>query len=496
MAPPTVAFSKPPEPGIVSPTPAKSTPLPDELTLAPTAAGTPLPPTPALARARQKPAPQPPSLVIPAILMEGDEPSRSHLSGPGMKYAVAPSLSPASQEPLPEPRFRPPGQVRLHLLARDPWCLYAHWDLAAEEQLRHNALAKDHHLILRVRPLSEIGAETKELHVHPESTHWFAHVEQPGTTFVAELGYYSAKNEWFSLALSAPTTTPPDRVAEENRVVFALAPFIAEEQRPKVQPDVEVLPIAHPPEPTPSSGLPERPTETMDVHRELPLPRLTPAAEREPNLISPPPTTLTADQPNPPTPVPARAEWFIQAPFMTPAQSRMSEALFAEVLSWLRTIPHDLPSSPLGPEEKAPAAPPAGPGIGEAPSLPAMALPSSPGPLPFEELPSSPAPQPAPAQGRFWFRVNAELVVYGATEPTATVTIGGRPIRLREDGTFSYRFALPDGHYQLPIMAISETGEDRRLADLQFRRESAYAGEVGKQAQDPELKVAHPEHVA
>src|SRR5205814_10034053 len=36
----------------------------------------------------------------------------------------------------------------------------------------------------------------------------------------------------------------------------------------------------------------------------------------------------------------------------------------------------------------------------------------------------------------FWFNLNAEVIVYGATEPNAGVTIGGRPIQLRPDGTF------------------------------------------------------------
>jgi len=58
----------------------------------------------------------------------------------------------------------------------------------------------------------------------------------------------------------------------------------------------------------------------------------------------------------------------------------------------------------------------------------------------------------------FWFNVNAELIIYGATEPNAQVTIGGRVIKLRPDGTFSYRFALPDGQFGLPAMAIRPTG--------------------------------------
>ncbi len=64
---------------------------------------------------------------------------------------------------------------------------------------------------------------------------------------------------------------------------------------------------------------------------------------------------------------------------------------------------------------------------------------------------TSPGMTAAPARAgeelpkKFWFNINAELVLYGATEPDAQVAIAGQPIRLRPDGAFSYRFALPDG---------------------------------------------------
>jgi hypothetical protein len=85
-----------------------------------------------------------------------------------------------------------------------------------------------------------------------------------------------------------------------------------------------------------------------------------------------------------------------------------------------------------------------------------MALPAVSRPLAAELLApaegiSSPV-GPFEAGGRpegFWFNINAELIVYGATEPTARVTVGGRPLRLRPDGTFSCRFSLPDGEYEL-----------------------------------------------
>jgi hypothetical protein len=88
----------------------------------------------------------------------------------------------------------------------------------------------------------------------------------------------------------------------------------------------------------------------------------------------------------------------------------------------------------------------------------------------------------------FWFNVNAELIIYGATEPDASVTIGDRPIKLRPDGSFSFRFALPDGQYSLPAAAHSADGVETRRAHLKFSRETAYQGEVGAHPQDKKLK--------
>jgi hypothetical protein len=102
----------------------------------------------------------------------------------------------------------------------------------------------------------------------------------------------------------------------------------------------------------------------------------------------------------------------------------------------------------------------------------------------------------APAgPGGFWFNINAELIVYGATEPTASVTIGGRPVKLRPDGSFSYRFALPDGQYELPVTAVSADGTEARHADLKFSRITELVGDVGQHPQDPALKTPTPENV-
>jgi len=67
-----------------------------------------------------------------------------------------------------------------------------------------------------------------------------------------------------------------------------------------------------------------------------------------------------------------------------------------------------------------------------------------------------------PQERKFRLVVNTELIVYGATEPDAKVTIQGKEVRLRPDGTFALRFALPDGKQVVPVEAASSDGVDRR----------------------------------
>ena len=76
-----------------------------------------------------------------------------------------------------------------------------------------------------------------------------------------------------------------------------------------------------------------------------------------------------------------------------------------------------------------------------------------------------------PAERKFWLVVNCELIVYGATEPDAKVTIQGKEIKLRPDGTFSLRFALPDGKQAISCEALSRDGIDcRRITPIITRK--------------------------
>jgi uncharacterized protein len=79
----------------------------------------------------------------------------------------------------------------------------------------------------------------------------------------------------------------------------------------------------------------------------------------------------------------------------------------------------------------------------------------------------------APAKPRsFWLVADAELIVYGATEPDATVTIGGKPINLSPDGTFRYQMSFQDGVIDFPIVAVAADGEQNREIHMKFNRET------------------------
>ena len=73
---------------------------------------------------------------------------------------------------------------------------------------------------------------------------------------------------------------------------------------------------------------------------------------------------------------------------------------------------------------------------------------------------------------QFWLIADAELIVYGATEPDATVTVGGRPIALNPDGTFRFQMSFQDGLIDYPIMAVAADSEQMRAIHMKFERET------------------------
>jgi uncharacterized protein len=70
----------------------------------------------------------------------------------------------------------------------------------------------------------------------------------------------------------------------------------------------------------------------------------------------------------------------------------------------------------------------------------------------------------------FWMKVDCELIVYGATEADAKVTVQGLPIKLRPDGTFTLRYYLPNGKQVIPVKATSaDKLEERTITPTVIR---------------------------
>jgi hypothetical protein len=396
--------------------------------------------TPAASHPSAPQGPRSETLDIPPILLEGDAPSQPEVSGPGEKFSLGatPPVQSFSGGELPESY----GTKKLFLTARDPHWLYAHWDLTREQQNQYNGESADGHLILRIFAGKIEGHSAYEIHVHPDSRHWFAHVDRAGTPYAAELGYYSSLGKWMRISVSSGTVTPPDNAAStaarEDAAEFATIPFEFPFARlMQIIEDAvhDNIPLAQAIEELRRTGHPDLPRFAHSIHSPVPLPGPTQpwTPEQEKALAK----IINIDE--------TRRVWMGSLEITELIRRRLTPEMTSPVTAFGMAAP----TSPFG---------------------------------------------GGPAKAKdFWLNVNAELIIYGATEPEAKVTLGGQEIKLRADGTFSFRFALPDGKYDLPVVAVSCDGTDGRAAELKFSRETQFLGEVGATPQDSALPSPLPE---
>jgi hypothetical protein len=73
-------------------------------------------------------------------------------------------------------------------------------------------------------------------------------------------------------------------------------------------------------------------------------------------------------------------------------------------------------------------------------------------------------------QRSFWLVADAELIVYGATEPSALLRIGEEVVPLSSDGTFKVQVPFRDGEQIYPISAVAADGVQKRSITLGFSR--------------------------
>lgn len=324
--------------------------------------------------------------------------------------AIAPPLS-GLAEPLPEAY----GTQRLWLVARDPDWLYAHWDLTRAQQRQYNQQTAGGHLTLRLHA-GAVGPEpVAEIRLHPESRHWFVPIERPAEQFIAELGFHPvAGEEWQQIAVSNPVSAPtrPGPVAVTEPVRFAAIPV-----------DVPLASLAKQVASKIALGKP-----LAEALREKQL-----ASRRTFPLIPPPSPDETGPR--------AAAE---------DMDRFLHELLALEIAEReaMQTLPVPGPTAADWPLPGAELGSPAG-GLGI----------SSPVGASLDQVPRG-----------FRLAVHAELILYGQTEPDATVLVAGRPVLLVVDGTFQLPIALPDGSYELPVTAIAADRRESRAVTVRITR--------------------------
>ncbi len=70
----------------------------------------------------------------------------------------------------------------------------------------------------------------------------------------------------------------------------------------------------------------------------------------------------------------------------------------------------------------------------------------------------------------FWLVADAELIVYGATDPSAKLTIGEEEVPLAADGTFRLQVPFRDGSQKYEIKAVDASGDQEKSITMKFDR--------------------------
>ncbi len=125
---------------------------------------------------------------------------------------ITPSKEDASPLGLPETS----GETVLVALARDPYWLYAYWDVTPEEFSAAQQRAGSSARVLRVYKLtqSEMSPSTIQswwdVALTAEARDWYLEVNAPATWWCLELGFVAPSQEFVRLARSNVVETPAD----------------------------------------------------------------------------------------------------------------------------------------------------------------------------------------------------------------------------------------------------------------------------------------------
>lgn len=144
------------------------------------------------------------------------------LSAPAISVSSRKVVSPRQLTDLPS-RY---NEDTLVLLPRDPFTLYAYWELREETAHRARAASAAGRAVLRVFDVSEIDFNGFNAHrqfdvqVSLDAGNWYVQVPVAGRTWLAEIGFVARDGRFASMRRSNAIALPPDTFAREPAAHF------------------------------------------------------------------------------------------------------------------------------------------------------------------------------------------------------------------------------------------------------------------------------------
>ncbi len=309
------------------------------------------------------------------------------------------------------------GESRVVLLPRDPRWAYAYWDISNEhkEDLRRQG---GQQLALRIYDVSDIDISYQAPHNVQEylcdelAREWYLPIPVSDRDYLVDIGYRCADGRWLVLARSAPVKVPPVYPSEWVEDVFVTVSWEEDLSGKTVY---ELVP--------PSKRYAQQPTQTATgVYGEM----------------------------------------------FEMAQGVEAQRIAGSLYGSMQHVAGSLYSSASLQQSLSSYIFPSGVGMWAVPTASGINM-SGVG-MNMSGIGFASAPPARPR--KFWLVADAELIVYGATEPDATVSIGGRAIKLNPDGTFRFQMSFQDGMIDYPIVAVAADGEQKRSIHMNFNRQT------------------------
>ncbi|MTJ10074.1 MULTISPECIES: DUF4912 domain-containing protein [unclassified Anabaena] len=306
------------------------------------------------------------------------------------------------------------GESRIVLLPRDPQWAYTYWDIPNDhkEELRRQG---GQQLALRIYDVTDLDLDYQSPHSIQEypadelAREWYLPIPVSDRDYIIDVGYRTADGGWLVLARSARVHIPPVYPSDWIEDVFITVDF-EEDLRGKTF--YELVP--------PSKKLPT--------------------------------ANGNAGGGNP-----------IYEEIFGMAESAEAQRVAGSIFGSMQHVPGS-----AAPEQVLSSYIfPSGVGMWAIPSVSGLTMSG----VGMSGVGFSASAVPVRPR-KFWLVADAELIVYGATEPDATVTIGGRPIKLNSDGTFRFQMSFQDGVIDYPILAVAADGEQTRSIHMKFERET------------------------